>query len=86
MTYLTFHMHHAYHIFSSDPSSSRVLENRSKILYVTLIVMTVMTVETVVTVMTVVTGVTEVTVATGVTEVKKNIVMLTIRNCSSFYY
>ena len=60
-------------MFSSDPSSSRVLENRSTILYVTLLVMTVVTVETVVTVMTVVTGVTEVTVATEMTEVKKNI-------------
>ena len=58
-------------IFSSDPSSARVLENRSKILHVTLILLTVVTVETVVTVMTVVTGVTLVTIATGVTEVKK---------------
>ena len=58
-------------IFSADPSSSRVLGNRSKMLYVTLIVVTVVTVGTVVTVVTVVTGVTVVTVATGVTEVKK---------------
>ena len=74
-------------IFSSDQSSSRVLENRSKISYVTLKGMTVVTVETVVTVMTVVTGVTVVTEATGVTEVKKlHIVMLTFKNYSSFYY
>ena len=85
---MTFHISHASCItkkISSDPSSSRVLENRSKILYVTLIVMTVVTVKTVVTVMTVVTGVTVLTVAT-VTEVLKNIVTLTIKNCSSFYF
>ena len=74
-----------YIIFSSDPSSSRVLENRSEILYVILIVMTVVTVETVVTVMTVVTRVTVVTVAAGVTEVKrKHIVILTIKSVGVF--
>ena len=57
--------------FSSDPSSSRVLENRNKILYVTIIVVTVVTVDTEVTVVTVVTRVAVVTVAKGVTEVKQ---------------
>ena len=51
-----------------------------------LIVVTVVIIVTVVIVVTVVTVVTLVTVATGVTEVTKNIVMLTIKNSSSFYY
>ena len=67
MTYFICIVHHI--IFSADPSRSRVVENRNKLLYVTLIAVTLVTVETVVTVVTVVTRVTEVTVATGVIEV-----------------